>query len=782
MRESHSIANEQSLAKALLVFVFCLVVAFLCFAILSVLSFMAVHWLVYGSEETGRHLFEHNAIATVQSPLRFFSYYSSWWSSLINNFYSSKFELPLLIPLLIPPFTLYSLFFVFSKTPYSFSLWYVLSHRFAKLADVQNMDLFKGKMMVLGRFGKEILGIKRASSVLCLGETGCGKTSTVGVPSILRSDGMSVIVVDGGGTLARYSSGYRAELGPVFYFNWDLLDNVEKNEIYPRWNPLDIDNMPTDKDAKEEYIKFLSSYLISTDGDVDKDNYWDWLASGALTAFIEFIDIKCRQAMANDYFLSQILKKGCLSRDDKENLLSYYAMMPKGHVAKAIQKMDNEELSVDDYFPIGSWEGIPSSWQGKKNCFAMITDWLLQNYLTAKDERGDWRNWLETLLMEASVFAYGTNVVRGIQQFLCLSKQQRQLIFAYMLKPLRVFINQNVRERTSGNDLKMSDLRGYYDISTGDIKPVTIYASASTKTTKIINRMFVEVLLKYGVLADCKEQNLPIMVVMDDVGQMLKVRGLSEAVSKGPYNNASFLLLCNSFNNMENTYGQEILEDLVANTQYKIIMAENCTKFSLQLNKMAIFATKTVQIPFDKKMGQYSKPHFADANYFHSLAQELQVKGNVKIETKGYHILLLEGYYHCPVLTRNTTFMNDELFRDKANIPAFYFLADEFEKQRNVQDTAVPKIDDVLYDADLGIDDEIELDQYINVVYNDEKSKIPEDTKIESVMVNDISEKWKRKSIVTDAEDAGYENWWMVEGAFDGGDVKQSENPFVFKK
>ena len=662
MRESHSIANEQSLAKALLVFVFCLVVAFLCFVVLSILSFGAVHWLIYGGEGSGKHLFEHNTLATVQSPMMFFSYYSSWWNSLISNFKSSKVEWSLFIPLLIPPFTIYSLFFVFSKTPYSFSLWYVLSHRFAKLADVKKMGLFDGKNMVLGRFGKELLGVKNAASILCLGETGCGKTSTVAVPSILRSDNMSILVVDDGGTLARYSSGYRAKLGPVFYFNWDVLDNEEKNEVYPRWNPLDDDNMPLGKEAKEEYIKFLASYMVSSDEYVDKDNYWDWLASGALASFIEFVDTKCAQAMANDYFLSKILQNGRLSKEDKKDLLSYYALMPKGYVEKYIQNIDKEVLSVDDYFPIGSWDGIPPSWQGKKVCFAMITDWLLQNYLIAKDEHGDWRNWLEAMLAEASLFAYGANVVRGIQQFLCLSKQQRQLIFAYVLKPLRIFINQNVRERTSGNDFKLREFRGHLNATTKNIEPITIYASANTKTTKTINKMFVEVLLRYAVPDDFNKNKFPVLVVMDDAGQMLKIRGLSEAVAKGPYNNAFFLLLCNSFNNMENTYGQEILEDLIANTQYKIIMAEKCAKFSMQLNKMAIFSTKSVQIPLDNKGVFYASLHFADANYFHSLAQELQIKGNTKIETKGYQILLAEGYYHRPVLTRNTTFIKDELF------------------------------------------------------------------------------------------------------------------------
>ena len=132
----HSIANEQSLSKALLVFGACLVVAFLCFVLLSLLSFVLIHWLVYGNEETGSHLFEHNTLVVMQTPISFLGFYKTWWQALISNFASTEVELALFIPLMVPPVTIFSLFFVFSKTSYSFTLWYVLSHHFAKLKDV----------------------------------------------------------------------------------------------------------------------------------------------------------------------------------------------------------------------------------------------------------------------------------------------------------------------------------------------------------------------------------------------------------------------------------------------------------------------------------------------------------------------------------------------------------------------------------------------------------------------------------------------------------------------
>lgn len=82
---------------------------------------------------------------------------------------------------------------------------------------------------------------------------------------------------------------------------------------------------------------------------------------------------------------------------------------------------------------------------------------------------------------------------------------------------------------------------------------------------------------------------------------MLKIKALREGLSRGPRMKTSFLLLCNSLHNIENIYSKETLEDFVSNTNYKIIMAEDSQKLSRQLNKLAIFGTKSVQIPADKK-------------------------------------------------------------------------------------------------------------------------------------------------------------------------------------
>ena len=784
MAATLSIEDEKSIKKALLVAGMALCVAALVFLVLSAASLWLVHLGVCNSGGQDCCLFVHNEwqFSGIFASLK--DAYSNWFNVLNDNNFDGQRLFLLWVPIIVPFLSLTVLIILVLRSSYSFTLWYVLNNHFAKLSDITKMGLLENTRLVLGRFGDYLLGTSKAAAILCVGETGCGKTSTIAVPSILRSDEMTIVAVDNSGTLARHSSGYRAKLGPIYYFNWDIADEPEKDMLYPHWNPLAEENLPDNEGEKKDYLDFLASYMVAGDGLQSDDNYWKWLASGTLSTFISFLLIKCKQAEANDYFLGQILEKSRLSSEDKDILLSYYAMMPEKYFEKASVMINKSEINSDDYFPIGSWEGIPETWQGKRPCLGMLVDWLVQNYLAGKANRKvDWRAWIEKLLFEASVFNYGLTVIKGLQQFLYLSAQQRELVFAQMLRPLKVFVNQTVREKTSDNDFTIKDLQGKFNSETQKFEPITIYTTAKTKTTKFINRLFMDVLLRYGVIEQKQKNIREILMVFDDVGQMVKVRSLSESVARGPDKGVSFLLLCNSLNNLELTYGREILENLVSNTEYKIIMADSSSKMSRQLNKMAIFASKSVQIPKDKRRIFKSKPHFSDTNYFHRLAVDLQVKKNLQIKTMGYQLLLINGYYHRPVLTKNTSFVRDILFMNKAAEPAVYFLDERILKNREQIIMDVPSVDAVLMDSDLGIDDEVELNQYIDVVYNDVRSKVPEDPKMEAVMIDDISTKWRKKG----NEQQGvksilYDEWWLDENAFGVETSNNLNNPFMIKK
>jgi type IV secretory pathway TraG/TraD family ATPase VirD4 len=131
-----------------------------------------------------------------------------------------------------------------------------------------------------------------------------------------------------------------------------------------------------------------------------------------------------------------------------------------------------------------------------------------------------------------------------------------------LLKPLMIFRNAVIRERTSGSDFKMAMLKGIRNPETRRMEPVTVYSTANTKSTKFVSRMFIEIALRQTPGTGKGRNGCPLLVVMDVVGQMLKIRSLVASLSKTKARNMSFLLLCNSLYNFENVYGKEMLEDL----------------------------------------------------------------------------------------------------------------------------------------------------------------------------------------------------------------------------
>ncbi len=761
-----NIEKEKSLKKFVFNIAGGMLSVFFCLFFSAIVS---VAWVYIADKDLSSYGYEPVSLflqKLASDPFFIFTAYADWWQGFQKNTVAGLWTFSSFIPLIVPIVSILVLCLFFLKKSYVFSLWFILNHRFAHLKDVVRMNLLEGSTLVLGFFQGRLLGIFQPSSVLCFGDAGSGKTSSVAVPSILHSDDVCVLAVDNSGTLAKYTSGYRARLGKVFYFNWDLQDDEEKGICYPRWNPLAECNIPQNEDIKNKYLFFLADYLAEYDN-VDSGSYWQWSVTRGLETFLHFVVSKVEHAKANDFFLNKILENGHLNNDDKDVLLSYYAMMPPSYATVAKRKIREGKIQLDDYFPIGSWEGLPAVWQGKDACLSMVADWLLKSYLMRKNRVGDWLEWLESLLQETILFNYSLESVVGLKELISLSKKQRQIIFPMMLKSLMVFRNAQVRERTTGNDFKMSMLRGIRQNKT--VCPVTVYSTANTKSTKFVSRLFIEVALHFNLSEIHGNRLLPLVVVMDDVAQMMKVQTLREAVARGRRRSVSFLLLCNSLSRLEQLYGKECVEELIVNTNYKIIMAEDNKMMSNQLNKLAEYGTKSVQIPVDKKKRRWKNKSPADASYYRRLAKLLLSKRDLNIDTFGYHLLLSEGFYHRPILAKNISFMQDRQFKVKSLLDAVYVLDDELLARRHSQDMSVPDAEELIVGDESGFDDETDLKQYVSFAYDEALCKISEaETAVSS-------------SVVQKEEDSAVSDWWMDEEAFNVVEKSDGVNPFMKK-
>lgn len=701
-------------------------------------------------------------------PLFLIDAYKQWFQVLAKSVASGKYKVAAFIPFSVPLIVLLALLAAFVKSRCSFNLWFWLYNRYAKAEDVEKMGLFNGRFLALGLFENRLLSLRKSLSVLCLGNTGRGKTASVAVPSVLYSDGVSLVAAGNSNELAKYTSGYRATLGPVFYFNWNLCDEPQKNEYYPRWNPLSAENMPHKGEEREKYLAAIAKYFIVNTTEKETDIYWQRLAMISLDGILNFFAAKIEQACANDYFLSVILEKGRLSKEDKEILLSYYVNLPKKYSEPAIKTLEAAKIETNEYMPVGSWEGVPAAWQGKEICFAMFSDWLLESYLTVKKENPSadgWRVLIERWVQEAEFFSYSEKAVKTLQHLYFLSRKQRSIIFPMLFKPLSVFRNSAVRERTSASDFCASSLRGIKNPQSGKWEVVTVYNVAGRKSVDFIGKFFIDMMIESN-LAQPKG-HFPLLFLIDDFENQPRFYSLIDGLIHGEQARMSFLLLSENLQRLQEKYDTDGLESIVSNTACKLVMADDSAKIGRQFENLAVYGTKSVQIPAEKtKVFMKVKQGLADADYYKVIARHLYHEHKSKLAL-GNRYLILSGFYHLPVRLQSLFFLHDDDLKNKAALSTCYFIGEDVLKRRNVQDEDVPELLTVLNEAGLEIDNEEDINMFIEDKYEEavETRQVVSDKT--AALADDISARWKKRETEPVASASqNDEDWWLDEGAF----------------
>ena len=107
---------------------------------------------------------------------------------------------------------------------------------------------------------------------------------------------------------------------------------------------------------------------------------------------------------------------------------------------------------------------------------------------------------------------------------------------------------------------------------------------------------------------------------------------------------------------------------------------------------------------------------------------------------------------------------------------ADYTLAEDILEKKNKKYMETPRVTEIFNNKDLGLDDLVELEQYLNIVFeefSDEVSSISEkkDEKVENILIEK-----KNKKIDKEVND-----WWLSENAFNF-ELKTKTNPFGNKK
>lgn len=687
--------------------------------------------------------------------------------------------IPLFGPLLVIGVTIWA----YLKTPNSFRLWYCLKQHFAKPKDVEKMAILDGKFGVLGKYHSQLIRPQKPMSTFVWGGEGLGKSSCVSLPTVLDSDEACLAVMDSSGALARYSSGYRSKLGDVFYFNWALCDEPEKGEYWPRWNPVSSLEMPERGVNRVKYIKMLVNCLFPQ----NKKNYWEVSSQTAMEGLLLFFASKIEQAMANDYFLSELLEKGKITKSDRELLESYYLCMNRDVAEQALKDLREGKLTLENYLPVGSWENVPELWRGKEFCLPMFADCLMLRYfaITQEDQEkaavGGFKIMLGEFIKEARLFGYDARAIQIMQQLYYLTRRQRRIIFTMMLSPLMVFRKSNIRERTSLSDFTLAQMRGRKHDEQWRV--TTVYSVAdAVKSSSVMSRFLFDMLIAYHLTLKKSDEHFPISFVLDDFERLPKLSMLTDGLTKAKTKNMSFMMLTDGLHMVEKRYGLEELEDIISNSSIKLMMADNAKRMSEHFNKLAVFGTKSVQIPaVDAGAFALVKKGLADANYYHRIAKDLMHHPRSVKFDKEHYLLLVEGFYHLPVNIRAANFLRDDKLKSRAACSVGYMLNQDVVAKRNLQDVEVPELLEVVRKNGINVETEEDIDVYLEDKYDEVAEVLDANSDIQTVWAEEVSSRWNYAE-GKNKEDENLrqknDDWWMDEDAFK---LKEQTNINPFK-
>lgn len=489
-------------------------------------------------------------------PSYLFSRYWNWMRQIGN--YHGPFSFSLWLPVL-PILSLPIGLIIGAVTnPYRFQSNIHGSGRIATLKDIKAMKLLDGFCMVIGKFKGYYLKLPETLSTLCCAPPGTGKTAGVVIPTIFNSKGLSLVINDPKPELCFTTSGARAKEGPVFIINWGAEDNPAEGLYYPSWNPLSPTALPAQGPGRDMYIDSMCNILVE-DPKGGADPHWSQTGRAALTGFIHFIASKCEKARANDYFIGRVYE-GKLDEEDKQVLEGYYEdiKMHNPAAVRAISDLRNNNLTVENYVPIGTWDLLPEKWVGREACIAMIMEWLTEAQIKQGQEikrrlaEGDqmaamadpMRDLLDAAIEESRKYGYSQRAYTELSTLSNMPDKERGSVMSTAFAGIGVFKNSAVVSRTSFSDLQFKDLRGMKDPITGEWKPISVYLSINqvdARALGVISGIFIELMSSYLIsnppnyvnATDGKMGPFPALFVLDEFPQMPKLKAVIDGPAVG---------------------------------------------------------------------------------------------------------------------------------------------------------------------------------------------------------------------------------------------------------
>ena len=556
---------------------------------------------------------------------------------------------------------------------------------------MKKMKVWDGFIVVLGRFKKHFLKLSETLSVLVCAPPGTGKTVGVVVPTIFECDTVSMIVNDPKPELCYMTSGYRAQIGPVFIMNWGKEDDPENGVYYPSWNPLSPGIIPQQGPDRDMYVDSMVNVFVQDPAGSSADPHWSKTGRNALSGLINYIVSKCERANASDYFYNKLLTK-TFNAQDAYMLEGYYMDMNDSYAMGALTILREGKLTKDNYVPVGTWNDIPKEWIGHEACIPMLLDWLSESQVQISEairkrkEEGDqmaaladpMKEMLENAVVEARRYGYAHRASLEMTQLANTPDKERGSILSTALSGISIFKNQAVRQRTSHSDFSFKDIRGMVDPRDGKIKPVTVYLSVNqtdARALNVITGVFVELMSNYFISnppnkvinkAGDKVGPYPVLFVLDEFPQMPKLNAVIDGPAVGRGQKVSYLLIAQDLGQIEAGYGREHVETLMSTTAAKIILTQNNEHTAERFSKImgdagtadVTYKNGTVTSAFKResevKVGKSA---------LYSTAKIMMLPAEKQI-------VIMQGYARYPIEADSPRYYKDEKLLAKSKIPS----------------------------------------------------------------------------------------------------------------
>lgn len=624
------------------------------------------------------------------SPLLVLKSYQLWLTSfaferIIHRTWNSFFAWNL--PLLPTGIYIWTVYYYILNCPDEFRPMFFGDAREANEQDVEQMGLYKGKFLLLGKvFGRK-MRLPDARSVLCMGTSGSGKTTGLIIPNVFELDKSCLIINDPKGEIFNLTSGYRSTLGPVFHFKWTAIDNPQKGEYWPSWNPLGTGNLETKLSKRNAYLTKIIGFLIP-DGPEGTDPYWVKAGRDCMSGIGTYICNKVEQSKANDYFLSR-LQTGKLDEEDYEVLTSYYASMKQTiEVQNALKRTLHREINIDNYLPIGSWEHIPKYWQGHDVSFAMMVDtinnWQLKETKALQERRdsGDstaasmdvWQSIFTGMVLETAYYNYGRLTLLDLNQVLTLPDKQRASVVSMALSGINIFKSASARLRTSMNDIVFSNLRGLQDVNTEQYYPITIYLSVPYEdlgsSASMLNNLFINLVSSKLMSVSPNEKGFgpfATAFLLDDFQHMPVLKSITDGLVFGRSKMNSYFFTFQDWHQLSKKYGEKTTEVLLNMPGAKIL--KRCNNIDTR-NKMMKGLGDTTKIKYSIGEDYLPFNHLQIAKkYKYSTYKDGAIgkSGILKMKPEK-QLLIYSGHADRPIKCDTPLFFKNETYKKKSKI------------------------------------------------------------------------------------------------------------------